>query len=85
MTTLDVKWRVLEKGGAWSFGTRAGIDLATAAAGLGFERPGAHALVMATGDLDPVLVTANAAWTWLPAMRVRRARPIGFRLRRSGR
>ena len=66
MTAVDLKWRFAQHA-TWTFGTRAGIDAPTAAAGLGSSRPGGHALVMATGDFSPVIVTTNLAWTRLPS------------------
>jgi len=66
MTAIDFKWRFAESG-AWSVGTRAGLDLPTAASGLGFDSPGGHALLVATGIFDRGIFTANLAWTRLPA------------------
>ena len=65
-TMVDVKWRFAQAD-AWSFGTRAGIDLPSARSGFGYQRTGAHALIMATADLKPLLFTTNLAWTRLPS------------------
>jgi hypothetical protein len=64
-TTLDFKWRFYEQGNL-SVGTRAGLDLPTAARGLGFRTLTAHALLVATLELTPVTVTSNIAYQRLP-------------------
>lgn len=59
-TALDVKWRFHEAG-AWSFGTRAGVNVPTGDAdkGLGTRTVGAHALAIATLDAAPYALHAN--------------------------
>ena len=64
-TSLDVKWRPLTWG-AWSVGTRAGVDLPTASEGIGPRQPGTHALVMATYASDAMMGTAILAYGRVP-------------------
>ena len=64
-TSLDLKWRPLTWG-AWSVGTRAGVDLPTASQGIGARQPGTHALLMATYAADTMMGTANIAYDRVP-------------------
>jgi hypothetical protein len=66
-TALDFKWRAARYADDVSLGVRAGLDLPTAARGLGSQRTGAHALAMVTYDPPGMLATANIAYTRLPA------------------
>ena len=65
-TALDFKWRFLEHG-AWSVGTRAGLDLPALSHDLGPRRTGAHALLAVTYDA-PLWVSGNVAYTHRPAV-----------------
>jgi len=62
-TALDVKWRFHESG-PLSFGTRAGVGLPTGNAdkGLGAGRVSIHALAIATIDVAPLALHANAGY-----------------------
>ncbi|WP_028080091.1 hypothetical protein [Solimonas soli] len=66
-SNLDVKWRFYGRA-PWSLGLRAGLELATAQAGLGLPRGtlSAHELLVATCDVAPFAVHANLGLTQNP-------------------